>query len=359
VINFILKRFIYGFFVLIGVIVVVFLLFNVLPGDPARMMLGQRVDEASIKAINRDLGRDKSLTVQFMMYMNDLSFISVHKQEDQDHFLFLDDQKYSYFKLFNFSGKFLMVLKKPYLRRSYQSKRLVSEIISDSLPETIVLAFAAMIFAVFIGIILGIFSAINKDSWFDNFSLVFAVLGMAAPSFFMGLIIAYIFGHQFSSYTGLNTYGSLFTMDDYGNGEYLDLKNLILPAITLGVRPLAVILQLTRSSFLDVLSQDYIRTATAKGLGFYKVIFKHALKNAMNPVVTAISGMLASLMAGAVFVEWVFAWRGIGSEVFNALDKYDFPVVMGAVLVIATVFVVLNIIVDIAYGLLDPRVRVR
>jgi peptide/nickel transport system permease protein len=359
VINFIIKRFLYGFLVLVGVIVVVFLLFNVLPGDPARMMMGQRADEASMNAINRDLGRDKPLPIQFLMYVNDLSFISIHNDSNEENHFYLDDQKYSYLKLFPLSGEHTVVIKKPYLRRSYQTKRLVSEVIWDSLPETIVLALAAMIFAVIIGVILGVFSAIKKDTWFDNSSLVFAVLGMAAPSFFMGLIIAYIFGHLLSSYTGLNTFGSLFTMDDYGNGEYLDLKNLILPAITLGIRPLAVILQLTRSSLLDVLSQDYIRTATAKGLSNYKVIFKHALKNAMNPVVTTVSGMLASLMAGAVFVEWVFGWKGIGSEVFNALDKYDFPVVMGAVLVIATVFVVLNIIVDIAYGLLDPRVRVR
>jgi peptide/nickel transport system permease protein len=125
------------------------------------------------------------------------------------------------------------------------------------------------------------------------------------------------------------------------------------------LRPLAIIIQLTRSSLLDVLTQDYVRTARAKGLGFYKVIFKHALKNALNPVVTAVSGWFAGLMAGAVFVEWVFGWKGIGSEVVNALDKYDFPVVMGTVLIIATFFVVINVFVDIIYGYLDPRVRVK
>ncbi|MFN4234595.1 MAG: ABC transporter permease [Bacteroidia bacterium] len=356
--KFILKRFGYGVLVLIGVITVVFLLFNILPGDPARMMLGQRADEESIKAINKDLGRDQPLFIQYIMYINDLSFISIHDEKNPDHFLYLDPEKYNAQKLISFGNK-VLVIKTPYLRRSYQSKRPVMDIIIDTFPETAVLAFASIAFATVLGVLLGIFSAIKKKTWFDNSSLIFAVLGMSAPSFFMGLVIAWIFGHLLSDYTGLNMVGSLYTMDDYGNGEYLDLKNLILPAITLGLRPLAIIIQLTRSSLLDVLTQDYVRTARAKGLGFYKVVFKHALKNALNPVVTAISGWFAGLMAGAVFVEWVFGWKGIGSEVVNALDKYDFPVVMGTVLIIATFFVIINVFVDIIYGYLDPRVRVK
>jgi ABC-type dipeptide/oligopeptide/nickel transport system permease component len=158
--------------------------------------------------------------------------------------------------------------------------------------------------------------------------------------------------------TGLNNEGSLYVIDDYGE-EHLSLKNIILPALTLGIRPLAIIVQLTRSSLLDVLSQDYIRTAYAKGLHFYSIIFKHALKNALNPVVTAISGWFAGLMAGAVFVEYVFAWRGIGSEIVNALDKQDMPIIMGGVLVIGFIYVIINIVVDIIYGILDPRVRVQ
>lgn len=343
--------------VLLGVVTIVFLLFNVLPGDPARMMLGQRVDEASMEAVNRDLGRDKPLTTQFLMYLNDLSLISIHNKQNEDHYLYLDPEKYDYKELFT-AGSKVVVLKYPYLRRSYQSKRPVTEIIKDTLPETALLAFASILFATVIGIILGVFSAIKKRTLFDNSSMVLAVLGMSAPSFFMGLIIAWIFGHLLSDYTGLNMVGSLYTMDDYGEGEYLDLKNLILPTITLGIRPLAIIVQLTRSSLLDVMSQDYIRTARAKGLSFYNVIFRHALKNALNPVVTAISGWFASLMAGAVFVEMIFSWKGIGYEVVAALDKYDFPVVMGTVLIIAAFFVLINIVVDILYGVLDPRVRV-
>ena len=357
-IKFIVKRLFYGFLVLLGVITVVFLVFNVLPGDPARMMLGQRADQASIDAINKDLGRDKPMATQFLIYMNDLSPLSVHDPVDKEHYLYLSREKYSsYVKLFPLGSK-LMVLKYPYLRRSYITKRKVSDIVIETLPETAILAFSSITFGAIFGILLGIFSAIKKNSWFDKSSLIFAIFGMALPSFFMGLLIAWFFGFVLRDYTGLNNVGSLYTIDDFGD-EHLDLKNLILPAITLGLRPLAIIIQLTRSSLLDVLSQDYIRTATAKGLGFYNVVFKHALKNALNPVITAISGWFAGLMAGAVFVEIIFNWKGIGYEVVDALNKNDLPVVMGATLVFAMIFVVINIGVDIVYGILDPRVRVQ
>jgi peptide/nickel transport system permease protein len=193
---------------------------------------------------------------------------------------------------------------------------------------------------------------------YDRLSFIFAVLGMAAPSFFVGLIIAWLFGYVLADYTGLTPTGSLYDIDVW-DGEKLKLKNLILPSITLGIRPLAIVVQLMRSSLLDVMSQDYIRTAKAKGLSMYSIIIKHALKNALNPVVTAISGWFAGLMAGAIFVEKIFNWKGIGYEVFDALTKNDLPVVMGATLIFATIFVVINILVDIAYGVLDPRVRVK
>lgn len=357
--QFIVRRVVYGFLVLIGVLVVVFLLFNVLPGDPARMMLGQRADQESIKTINRDLGLDKPLIIQFIMYANDISPVSLHNIADPNHYLFLDDEKYSYKKLFRIGKDRQLVLKAPYLRRSYQSKRKVSEIINQSMPATAVLALTSMLLATILGIFLGIISAIKKGTFFDNFNLVVSVIGMSIPSFFAALLVAWVFGYLLSDYTGLNMYGSLYTLDDYGEGEYLDLKNLILPAVTLGIRPLAVVVQLTRGSLLDVLGQDYIRTANAKGLGYKTVIVKHALKNALNPVITAISGWLAALMAGTVYIEMIFGWKGIGYETFKALEKYDFPVVMGIVLVIATIFVAINILVDIAYGLLDPRARVK
>ncbi len=157
--------------------------------------------------------------------------------------------------------------------------------------------------------------------------------------------------------TGLNMTGSLYSVDVW-KGEYLDLKNMILPIITLMIRPLSVIVQLTRSSLLDVMSQDYIRTARAKGLSETQVVLGHALRNALNPVITAVSGWFASLLAGAVFVEFVFGWKGLGQQMFNAIESQDLPVVMGGVIVIAFAFVLINILVDIIYGWIDPRVRV-
>jgi len=340
-----------------GVVTVVFFMFNVLPGDPARMMGGNRMDSVTIANIQRDLGLDRPLPVQFAMYVNDLSPISLHETVDRDHFLYLNNDRYqSYTKLLGIGDSKMLIMKAPYLRRSYQTKRRVSEILAESLPETAILAMTSMTFAAIVGIILGIFAAIRKDTWFDHSSLVLAVLGMSAPSFFSGIIIAWLFGYELSEYTGLNMTGSLFTLDPF-EGEILTLKNLILPAFTLGIRPLAIIVQLTRSSMLDVLSQDYIRTAKSKGLSYYKVIFKHALKNALNPVITTMSGWFASLLAGAVFIEYVFGWKGIGLELFQALEKYDLPVAMGVTLFLAVVFVVVNIIVDIIYAVLDPRVR--
>jgi peptide/nickel transport system permease protein len=355
--TYILRKLWYGFFVLLGVVCVVFLLFNVLPGDPARMMLGQRADAASIEAINKELGRDKSLTEQFLMYANDLSPLSVHDTEDKLSLMYFSRDKYaSSTQLAKLNNNKIVVLKYPYLRRSYQTKRKVSDIIFEALPETFALAVAAILFASIVGVALGILSAIYKNTWIDNSTLVMAVLGMSGPSFFIGIIVAWVFGFILSDYTGLNMTGSLYTIDPF-IGEQLDLKNIILPALTLGIRPLAVIIQLTRNSLLDVMSQDFIRTATAKGLSYQAVIFKHALRNSLTPVITAISGWFASLLAGSVFIEYVFGWKGIGAEVVGALEKYDFPVVMGTVLVISILFVIINIMVDIIYGIFDPRVR--
>lgn len=356
--RFIVKRIMYGFLVLAGVITVVFLLFNVLPGDPARMLMGQRADEESLKVIQRDLGLDQPLSTQFVMYLNDLSPVSVHSK-DPTSYLYLDNDKYEYSELFNYGESNVMVVKTPYLRRSYQTKRKVSEILSDYLLETAVLATAAMFLAALIGIIFGILAALKKNTWMDQTLLFSSILGMSVPSFYSAIILSWLFGYLLSDLTGLNMTGSLFEYDDLGNGEILRLDNLILPALTLGLRPVSAIMQLTRSSMLDVLSQDYIRTARAKGLKFYAVVVKHALKNALNPVVTAISGMFASLLAGALFVEQIFAWKGIGWILYDALMKFDLPVIMGGVLLTATIFVIMNIVVDIVYGILDPRVRVK
>jgi peptide/nickel transport system permease protein len=186
-----------------------------------------------------------------------------------------------------------------------------------------------------------------------------SIIGISAPSFFMGIIIAYLFGFVLSDWTGLHISGSWYDVDDVTGQKRLTFQNLILPAITLGIRPLAIITQLTRSAMLDVLDQDYIRTAYAKGLSKRKVIWKHGLRNALNPVITAVTGWFAELLAGAFFVEYIFGWQGMGKVTVDALEKLDYPVVMGSVLVAAVFFILINILADILYGVVDPRVKVQ
>ena len=343
-----LRKFLYGLAVIAGV-VVVFVLFNILPGDPARMTMGQRSDVQSLEAVRKEFGLDKSKPVQFFLYINDLSPIGLHENS------VAAQAKYGYLKLL-VVGTDVVVLKKPYLRRSYQTKRNVTTILSETVPNTFVLAVTAMIFATLIGVVLGVVSAVHRDTWIDKAANSFAILGISAPSFFAGIIIAWFFGFVLSDYTGLNMSGSLYSYDPF-EGEVTTWKNLWLPMVTLGLRPLAIIVQLTRSAMLDVLGQDYIRTAKAKGLGRRAIIYKHALKNALNPVITVISGWFASLLAGSFFVEYVFGYNGLGRTTVTALEMSDFPVVMGSILFIAFIFVVVNILVDILYAFVDPRVK--
>lgn len=410
-----------------------FFVFNLKPGDPARMVAGQKITPKLIQAIERNLNLDLPIVQRFGIYLNDISPVSVHNEADESSRIFLDESKYSYTKLFPIGDENTLVIKAPYLNRSFQSKRSVSSIISQALPGTLILALVSIVFALIIGVFGGVIAALNKDKWIDKLILILSVIGMSGPSFFMAILISWIGGllwfnsvplpitpfiiaaglfvyflvrdnrREESSKllsmksiravvkaivigfglwlglvllvsifslgewvywslslpgTGLDMTGSLYSLDEW-EGLYLSPRNLILPALTLGIRPLGVVVQLTRSSLLDVLKQDYIRTARAKGLSENKVVYKHALRNALNPVITAVSGWFASMLAGAVFVEFVFGWKGLGLEIFNALEKEDFPVVMGAVLVISFMFVILNILVDILYGLVDPRVRVR
>lgn len=357
--KFLAKRLWYGFLVMLGVMTVVFFLFNVLPGDPARMMLGQRADMASVEAIRNELGLDKPLGIRFLAYINDLSPVSWHRHDNPESHFYYDTQKYQpSVSLVRIAGHAL-VLKQPYLGRSYQSNRRVTEVLGVAFPNTLLLAFVSIILAMVAGIALGVFTAIYNRIWLNRVVLVFSVSGMAIPSFFAAIIIAWLFAFVWGDFTGLNMTGSLWVVDDFGEGEYLQWKNLLLPAVTLGIRPLAIVAELTRSSLIDVLARDYIRTARAKGLSYYRVVTAHALKNALNPVITAISGWFASLMAGAVFVEYVFDWKGIGVVIVDALEHFDFPLIMGAVLLISVMLVLINILVDVLYGIIDPRVRLQ
>ena len=356
---YIVRKLFYGILVLWGVATLVFFLFTIVPGDPVRMMLGQRADEKDVQAIREELGLNQSIGKQYLDYLNDLSFISFYKNNSgcKDVAQYVSNN-ISGLKIMTI-GETCIVLKVPYLRYSYQSKRPVGTILSEAFPNTLILAFVSITFAFIIGVLLGVLTAVVNSNFLNRLTLFVTTIGMSLPSFFAAILIAWLLGFVLHDVTGLEMTGSLFSVDDYGNGSYLDLKNLVLPALTLGLRPLAVITELTRTTLLDVMSMDYIRTARAKGLKKWRVIGVHALRNAMTPVVTAVSGWFASLLAGAVFVEYVFDWKGIGVVIVDALDKFDFPVIMGAVLLIGVMLIVINIIVDIIYGILDPRVRVR
>jgi len=329
----IIKKLLYGLTVLWGVVTVVFIIFNIKSGDPAQMLLGQRATEEAKLAIEKELGLDLSFGKQYLLYINDLSPLSYHNTLSEDSYVYYDESKYGGVKLLSVSDK-AMVLKYPYLRRSYQTKQNVSTIIGESLPGTVVLAGSAILFALILGGIIGVLSALWKDSFFDKSTLVLAVLGMSMPSFYTAIIVSWIFGFLWYETTALpmlpivvglifmlvsllskkgarnlwgyvsqfckgalwglilwgivvviepfvgsklfawinpyinlpgtylNQSGSLYEIDVF-EGPYLSMRNLILPMLTLGIRPLAVIVQLLRNSLLEVMGMDYIRTAKA------------------------------------------------------------------------------------------------
>lgn len=304
--TFIVRRLFYSILILFGVITVTFCLMYVIPGDPARLMLGQRADVASIEAIRKQLGLDDPIYVQYVR------FIGKAIQGD--------------------------------LGRSYSSNRDVLRTIVETFPATALLAVSAMILSTILGIIVGVISAVKPYSLRDNFSMLFALFGISFPPFAFGLIMALVFG----------SWLKLFPISGYVNNG---LVYLILPMVTLALRPLSIIARLTRSSMLDVLGQDYVRTAMSKGLSSWKVIVKHALRNALNPVVTTISAWLAGLLGGAFFIEYIFNWPGIGLLAINSILSLDFPMIQGTVLFTAVIFIIVNMVVDIIYAFLDPKVK--
>lgn len=304
--SYIVRKFFYSILILFGVITVTFLLMYVIPGDPARLMLGQRADVASIEAIRKQLGLDDPLYIQYVR------FIGKAIQGD--------------------------------LGRSYSSNRDVLKTIIETFPATGILAVSSIIVSTIVGVLIGVISAVRPYSFRDNFSMLFALFGISFPPFAFGLIMALVFG----------SWLKIFPISGYLNNGII---YLVMPMLTLALRPLAIIARLTRSSMLDVLGQDYVRTARAKGIGYWKVIIKHALRNALNPVVTTISAWLAGLLGGAFFIEYIFNWPGIGLLAINSILSLDFPMIQGTVLFTAVVFIIINMLVDIVYAFLDPKVK--
>ena len=334
--RYLVKKLSAGVMVLLGVVLLIFALFVLFP-SAEEIASGQRADAATKEAMRKEMGLDQSKTVQLFIYLKDLSPVVISKTFNPEYQGLLVQGKANY-------G---FMLKWPYLRKSYQSKKLVSSILGEAFIGSLVLAFFAM----------GIASALKPSGFLDRFNLAIATLGISLPSFFLAVIIAWLFGFVLKPYTGLSMTGSLYELNPATGQNQLALKHIILPAIALGVRPFSIILQLTRSSLIEVMRQDYIRTAMAKGLSKFEVIRRHALKNALNPVVTAASGWFASLLAGAFFIEYIFSWKGLGKVCIDALQQSDLPVVMGAVLLIAFIFIVVNVLVDLIYVFLDPRVK--
>ncbi|MCS7169650.1 MAG: ABC transporter permease [Candidatus Kapabacteria bacterium] len=289
-----------------GVITVTFFLNFVLPGDPARLLAGQRADAATIIAIRQQLGLDQPLPVQYVR------FLSRVVQGD--------------------------------LGRSYVTNRPVLEILIELIPATALLTVTTMAIATMLGIVMGLAAALRPNSWVDTFLMGTALVGISVPSFVAGLLLLLLFG---------------VVLGWFPLAGYIDQgwQYLALPMLTLALRPLSIIARMTRSSMLDVLGQDYIRTARAKGVPPVQVLLRHALRNALNPVVTTVSAWFAGLLAGAFFVEYIFNWPGIGTVAISAIEKLDYPLIQGTVLFTAVVFVVVNFVVDVLYAVLDPRVQ--
>lgn len=304
--KFILKNFLYSLLVIIGVITVTFALLYIVPGDPARMLLGQRADEESVKRVKEELGLDKPITSQYF------SFLTKAVQGD--------------------------------LGRSYATNREVVSTILEKFPATALLAFSALFLSSLVGVIIGVISAIRSYSFVDNATMVFALIGISIPQFVFALLMALVFGSMLK----------WFPISGYITDGW---NHLILPMVTLALRPLAIIARITRSSMLDVMNQDYIRTAKAKGLSERKVVFKHTLRNALTPVVTTLSASLAATLGGTFFIEYIFNWPGIGLLAIDSILKLDFPMIQGTVLFSAIIFVVINFFVDIIYAYLDPKVK--
>lgn len=347
--QFIGQRFVSGLMSLIFIVVLITGIIYVAPVDPATLSFGQQMSEKSLALKQKELGLDKSIGIQILLYLNDLSPISIYKSGTKK----FDQIRKT--KLFTVNSR-TVVVKRPYFRESYQTGDGIWSMIKTAMPNTFLLALFAITLATIIGLLLGMIAALKKDTWLDGFIVAISTLGYSVPSYVSAIILSLIFGFYLKDWTHLNMQGSLITLNDIGD-EVTQWKNLILPSVALGVRPVAVITQISRNAMLDVLSKPYVLTARAKGMGLLKMIKNHVFKNMMNPVVTTISGWFASLLAGAFFVESIFNFNGMGLLTVNALINYDTPLLLGCIVVIAVIFIVLNLLVDFVYLYLDPKVR--
>ena len=348
-IRYAIKKLAYGLVIIVTVACTISSIIYLSPVDPARLSFGQLSDAKTVEAKRRSMGLDQPLPVQLMYYLRDLSPINV---VDKDNVVL---ESYSFVRILSLKNK-IVIVKWPYLRESYQSGRPVIDILSETIPLTLILAFFSILFASILGIILGIMSAVKHGTWIEQIAMIVSTIGYSLPSYATAIFFAVIFAFLLKPITGLNLTGSLLEVNDYGEWEFR-WKNLILPVFALGLRPVSIITQLTRSVMLANMMMPYVRTARAKGLKANTITYLQVLKNAMNPIITGISGWLASLVTGAFFVENVFNYRGLGVITVKALLDFDIPVVLGAVIFTCIMFVLINIIVDLLYAYTDPRIK--
>jgi peptide/nickel transport system permease protein len=333
---------------LIGVTFVIFMFQRLIPGDPAVAMLGEHATDESVERLREQFGLNRPL------------FLDREALAEGDIAGFFDSQYVRYMKR-------LLVLD---MGKSIHRRIPVAETLALRFPATIELALLSMFIAIIIGVPVGIISAAKRNSAIDGVSMVGSLVGVSMPIFWLGLMLIMLFavylkwlpaGARISTGVEITSITNLYLLDSLltGNVEgFIDTgKHINLPAIALATIPMAIIARMTRSSMLDVLQEDYVRTAQAKGLGRGLVLFRHALKNAALPVITIIGLQMGTLLAGAVLTETIFAWPGIGRWVYDGILGRDYPIVQGGTLVIALIFIVVNFTVDIMYAVLDPRIR--
>ena len=320
--------------VLLGITLLVFTFLHLIPGDPAVVMAGERATPEQVAALREQLGLNQPLPVQYLVFLGNLLRL-------------------------NFGTSII-------------SGVPIAEEIRTRWPATFELSVAAMLVATIIGIPAGVLAAVRKNSAVDNLTMSGSLLGVSLPVYWLGLLLVYLFAvnlqwlppsGRISIDAGLNfkPITGFYVLDSWLQGDFRALQDvlahLILPAITLGTIPLAILARITRSALLEVLSQDYIRTARAKGLLERWVILKHALKNALLPVVTIIGLQFGTLLGGAILTETIFSWPGIGSWIYEGILSRDYPVVQGGVVFVAVAFVLINLLVDLSYAFFDPRIQ--
>lgn len=330
--RYLLKRLLIVIPTLLGASIIVFLLIHIIPGDPVTVMLGERASDAAREALIERLGLDQPLHIQFWTWLTNAA-----------------------------QGDF---------GRSIRSNTAVMDEIFARLPATIELTLAAVIIAVVFGIFFGVTAARYRNSIMDQMAIGFSLLGVSIPIFWLGMMMIFLFSvvmgwlpvsGRLSLGLGIESISGLYLVDSLLTGNmqaFWDaLRHLIMPAAALSTVSLALFVRVTRSSMLDVLSEDYVRTARAKGLGMNKVIYKHALKNALIPIVTVVGLSVAQLLGGAVLTETVFSWPGIGRLLITSIGFRDYPMIQGIVLLVVLAFIMINLIVDLIYAYLDPRIR--